>query len=114
MTYRLPSKKVVMNKIYQLVVALLITSPLHAQPMTGVDTVSGYLMVTTEQQEIYLGRFLNANQNIVAQCQPGWSLSKSNDYFIAWIDDHPQYLRRNITSAFSAALLDSCKITDKK
>ena len=113
MTYRLPSKRVAMNTIYPLIGALLFSSMLYAQPMMDVDTASGYLMVTTEQQEIYLGRFLNANQNIVNQCQPGWGIAKSNDYFITWINDHPQYLRRNITSAFSAALLESCKLSNK-
>lgn len=113
MTYRLHSKRNVMNRAYLLVAIFFLTSTLQAQPMMDVDTASGYLMVTTEQQEIYLGRFLNANQNIVNQCQPGWGIAKSNDYFIAWVNDHPQYLRRNITSAFSAALLESCKLTDK-
>lgn len=102
-----------MNRAYLLVAIFFLTSTLQAQPMMDVDTASGYLMVTTEQQEIYLGRYLNANQSITSQCQPGWSIEKSNNYFIAWIDDHPQYLRRNITSAFSAALLDSCKLPNK-
>lgn len=81
----------------------------NAQPSMDVHNPSDYLMITTEQQEIYLGRYLNANPEIVNQCQPGWSLNKSNDYFIQWVTNNPQFLRRNLTSAFSAALLSACK-----
>jgi len=83
----------------------------YAQPSMDVNNPSDYLMITTEQQEIYLGRYLNANSDIVKQCQPGWSLNKSNEYFIQWVTDNPQFLRRNLTSAFSASLLSSCKLT---
>jgi len=86
----------------------------NAQPSMDVNNPSDYLMITTEQQEIYLGRYLNANADIVKQCQPGWSLNKSNDYFIQWVTANPQYLRRNLTSAFSAALLSSCKLSESK
>lgn len=102
-----------MSKVYLLIAIFFLASKSQAQPMMDVDTASSYLMVTTEQQEIYLSRYLNVNQDIVSQCQPGWSVAKSNHYFVAWINEHPQYLRRNITSAFSAALLDSCKLSNK-
>lgn len=90
---------------------LLSFSNVFGQPSMDVNNPSDYLMITTEQQEIYLGRYLNANPDIVKQCQPGWSLDKSNEYFIKWVTDNPQFLRRNLTSAFSAALLSSCKLS---
>ena len=82
----------------------------YAQPSMDVNNPSDYLMITTEQQEIYLGRYLSANSDIAKQCQPGWPLNKSNEYFIQWVTDNPQFLRRNLTSAFSAALLNACKL----
>ena len=83
----------------------------NAQVFMDVNTPSAYLVMTTEQQKIYMERFLAANPEIVKQCQPGWSLDKSNDYFIKWVTDNPQFLRRNLTSAFSAALFSACKLT---
>ena len=89
-------------------------SGLNAQPAMDVNNASDYLMLTTEQQEIYLGRYLNANPDIVKQCQPDWKLDKANNYFIQWVTANPQFLRRNLTSAFSAALLSSCKLSESK
>jgi hypothetical protein len=82
----------------------------NAQLFMDVNTPSAYLVMTTEQQKIYLERFLAANPEIVKQCQAGWSLDKSNDYFIKWVADNPQFLRRNLTSAFTAALFSSCNL----
>ena len=90
---------------------LLCFSNAFGQPSMDVNNPSDYLMITTEQQEIYLGRYLDANRDIAKQCQPGWSLDRSNEYFIKWVTDNPQFLRRNLTSAFSAALLSSCKLS---
>lgn len=101
-----------MKKI-QVTIALLVLCAIkstYAQPSMDVNNPSDYLMITTEQQEIYLGRYLNANPDIAKQCQPGWSLDKSNDYFIKWVTENPQFLRRNLTSSFSAALLSACKL----
>lgn len=81
----------------------------HAQPSMEVNTPSDYLMLTNEQQEIYLRRYLRANADLAAICQPNYDLQKSNDYFVGWINQNPQFLRRNLTSAFTAALMDSCK-----
>ena len=103
-----------MNKIYLLIISGLMALSAQAQIMTGVDTAADYLMVTDEQQEIYLARYLNANKDIASQCQPGWPLAKSNDYFVSWVNNHPQYLRRNLITAFSAALLESCKASASK
>lgn len=102
-------------KLLLLILGVFIGSlNVHAQPSMDVNNPSDYLMITTEQQEIYLGRFLKANPDIVQQCQPGWSINKSNEYFIAWVTANPQFLRRNLTSAFSGALLSSCKIAATK
>jgi len=103
-----------MNKIYLLMASSFLAVSVHAQIMMGVDTAADYLMVTNEQQEIYLSRYLNTNKDIANQCQPGWTLAQSNDYFVLWVNNHPQYLRRNLTSAFSSALLESCKINAAK
>ena len=103
-----------MNKLYLLIALFLASLQAQAQIMVGADNAADYLMITTEQQEIYLKRYLNANKEIAIQCQPGWTLDQSNQFFIVWLNNHPQYLRRNLTSAFSAALLESCKIEVKK
>lgn len=103
-----------MNKIYILIASSFMTLSAQAQIMMGVDTAADYLMVTDEQQEIYLGRYLNANKEIANQCQSGWPIAKSNDYFVSWVNNHPQYLRRSLTTAFSAALLESCKASASK
>ncbi len=91
--------------------ALLLTGfAAYAAPMGGgADTVSDYLMISTEQQEISLSRYLDANKDIANQCMPNWSLDKSNEYFLSWVNDNPQYLRRGLTTAFSGALLAACK-----
>lgn len=78
----------------------------------NVNTSADYLMITTEQQEIYLRRYLEANSELAKRCQPNWSLDKSNEYFIKWLTENPQFLRRNLTSSFSAALMHSCKLTE--
>ncbi len=91
----------------------IFSTNVDAQVSIGVDNPSTYLMATSEQQKIYLRRYLNVNVDIAAQCQPGWSLDRSNEYFIAWVTDNPQFLRRNLTSAFSAALLHSCNAAAK-
>lgn len=88
---------------------LTLSSAIQANPLSDENTVSGYLMISTEQQKIALGRYLNANLELVDRCLKGWSLDKTNEYFLDWINDHPQYLRRNLTSAFSTALVDACK-----
>lgn len=93
--------------------AILLVSNINtyafASALDGADTVSDYLMISTEQQEIALRRYLNANPSIANQCTPNWSIEKSNKYFITWIETHPQFLRRGLTSAFTTALLDACK-----
>lgn len=101
------------NQLILLSVLLILAFKSNAQPLVDADSGSSYLMITNEQQEIYLGRFLQANKEIASQCQPNWSISKSNEYFVAWLNDNPQYLRRNLTSAFSAALMESCKIVKR-
>jgi len=85
-----------------------------SQTSMGANNSADYLMITKEQQEIYLRRFLEANSEIAAQCQSGWSIDQSNQYFIEWVKNNPQFLRRNLTSSFTAALLSACKITEKK
>ena len=91
----------------------LISSQANSQSIAEASNASDYLILTSEQQKINLGRYLNANKDIATQCQPGWSLDKSNEYFIAWVTNNPQFLRRNLTSAFSAALLHSCNVAPK-
>ncbi len=93
-----------------LVLALMIASSVtQSNPLSDDNTVSGYLMISAEQQKIALRRYLNANQDLVDRCLQGWSLDKTNEYFLAWVNNHPQYIRRNLTSAFSIALVDACK-----
>jgi hypothetical protein len=99
-------------KIKQLLLSLAIilsSANLFAQTFDGADSTSNYLVISTEQQEIALGRYLNANRDIANQCMPGWSVDKANDFFLAFLDNNPQYLRRNLTTSFSAALLEACK-----
>ena len=116
MTYPLLSEEIRMKfKILAILLGMFYYSAsVNAQPSMDVNNSSDYLMITTEQQEIYLRRFINANPAIVAQCQPGWSLDQSNQYFIDWVTNNPQFLRRNLTSSFSAALLSACKLPAKK
>lgn len=101
-------------KVILTVAMATISINLPAQILRDADTVSDYLMITTEQQEIYLGRFLKANANIVTQCIGQWNLDKANNYFVRWVENHPQYLRRNLTSAFTASLLDACKLAEDR
>lgn len=77
--------------------------------MSEVNTVSDYLMVTDEQQRIYVGRYLAANENIAKECLKDSSIENTTTRFNKWLEDRPQYLRRNLTSAFTAALLAACK-----
>lgn len=97
------------SKILFLSVALVLSTTLFAQPALDGNTPSNYLILTTEQQEIALRRYLESNSDLVSICQPNYDLKKSNEYFINWITNNPQYLRRNLTSAFTAALLESCR-----
>lgn len=97
------------HKIILLLALMIASFAIRANPLNDENTVSGYLMISTEQQKIALGRYLNANQELVDRCLKGWSLDKTNEYFLDWINNHPQYLRRNLTSAFSTALVDACK-----
>jgi hypothetical protein len=85
-----------------------------SQTSMGANNSADYLMITKEQQEIYLRRFLEANSEIAAQCQSGWSIDQSNQYFVEWVKNNPQFLRRNLTSSFTAALLSACKMPEKK
>ena len=96
-------------KIVLFTVAQVIVASVMAQPAMDANSPAYYLMLTTEQQEIYLRRYIDANADLVAKCQPNLDLNRSNDYFINWINNNPQYLRRNLTSAFTAALLNSCR-----
>lgn len=100
------------RKSFKFFVAILLFSSrlTYAQPSIGVGTVSEFLMVTTEQQEIYLTRYLEANAKITSECIPNWSLAKSLSYFIDWANNNPQFLRRNLTSGFTAALMDACTL----
>ena len=97
------------SKLSLLCCGLAISSVLFAQPALDGNTPSNYLILTTEQQEIALRRYLESNADLVSLCQPNYDIHKSNDYFIRWINLNPQFLRRNLTSAFTAALLDSCR-----
>ena len=111
MTYHSHSRKNYMKlKLILPIIALTLSANLFAQSADGMDSVSNFLIISTEQQQISLGRYLDANRDIANQCMPGWSLDKSNSYFLDWVDDHPQYLRRGLTTAFSHALMDACKI----
>ena len=96
-------------KILFFYIGLVLSTTLYAQPSLDGNTPSNYLILTTEQQEISLRRYMHANADLVSICQPNYDLQKSNEYFINWITNNPQYLRRNLTSAFTAALLESCR-----
>ncbi|ANI99737.1 hypothetical protein A8O14_06390 [Polynucleobacter wuianus] len=96
-------------KCLYMFLSLILSTMAYAQPSMDVNSPSDYLMLTTEQQEIYLRRYLKANAELAATCQPQYDLQRSNDYFVRWINHNPQFLRRNLTSAFTAALMDSCK-----
>ena len=97
------------SKILFFSIALALSTTLFAQPALDGSTPSNYLILTTEQQEIALRRYLESNADLVSICQPNYDLQKSNEYFIRWVNRNPQYLRRNLTSAFTAALLESCR-----
>jgi hypothetical protein len=97
------------SKILFLSAVLFMSATVFAQPSLDGNTPMNYLILTTEQQEIALRRYLESNSDLVSICQPNYDLHKSNEYFIRWIDRNPQYLRRNLTSAFTAALLESCR-----
>ena len=83
--------------------------PAHSQVMTEVNTVSDYLMVTDDQQRIYVGRFLNANDELARECLGSLDAESATNRFNTWLESHPQYLRRNLTTAFTAALISACK-----
>jgi hypothetical protein len=97
------------SKILFLSVVLFMSTTLFAQLSLDGSTPSNYLILTTEQQEIALRRYVASNSDLVSICQPNYDLQKANEYFIRWINRNPQYLRRNLTSAFTAALLESCR-----
>ncbi len=96
-----------------LLLFLLVSKLGYAQPSAGAGTVSEFLMITTEQQEIYLSRYIQANPKIASECTPGWDINKTLNYFIDWANNNPQFLRRNLTSAFTTALMDACKLNQK-
>ena len=96
-----------------LISLFLVSKLVHAQPSTGAGTVSEFLMITTEQQEIYLSRYIQANPKIASECIPNWDITKTLNYFIDWANNNPQFLRRNLTSAFTTALMDACKLNQK-
>lgn len=102
-------KALMKSKITLFAIGLVCTLSLRAQPSMEANSPAYYLMLTTEQQEIYLKRYIHANADLVATCQPNLTLDGSNKYFIKWVNNNPQFLRRNLTSAFTAALLDSCR-----
>lgn len=97
------------SQLLILSVLLVVSTTIFSQPSLDGNTPMNYLILTTEQQEIALRRYLESNSDLVSICQPNYDLQKSNEYFIRWIDRNPQYLRRNLTSAFTAALLESCR-----
>ena len=76
-----------------LLLFLLVSKLGYAQPSAGAGTVSEFLMITTEQQEIYLSRYIQANPKIASECTPGWDINK--------------------TLAFTTALMDACKLNQK-
>jgi hypothetical protein len=103
------------TKFFLILLFIVLKSELLlAQPSMDVNNSADYLMITTEQQEIYLRRYLEANSELANRCQPNWSLEKSNQFFINWLTQNPQFLRRNLTSSFSAALIHSCKLLESK
>lgn len=101
-------------KFIMMLASLMVSSVIEANPLNDENSVSGYLTISAEQQKIALGRYLNANQELVERCMKGWSLDQANEYFLAWVNNHPQYLRRNLMSAFSIALVDACKGLEQK
>ena len=91
--------------------ALIFSIPVSSafpQSAANIFLTSDYLMITTEQQKIYLGRYLAANAQLANQCMPEWSLDKSTQFVNSWVDDHPQYIRRDTTATFTAALFAAC------
>lgn len=81
----------------------------QAQIMMDASTVSDFLMITNEQQMIYVERFLKANKDVYKECMSGVTIEKATTDFSQWLEQRPQYLRRNLTSALTAALLARCK-----
>lgn len=103
------------TKFFLILLFIVLKSELLlAQPSMDINNSADYLMITTEQQEIYLRRYLEANSELANRCQPNWNLEKSNQFFINWLTQNPQFLRRNLTSSFSAALMHSCKLLESK
>ena len=90
-----------------------LSSNIFAQVMTDAQTVSDYLMITDEQQRIYVRRYLSANKNIAKECLEDVNVASATLKFNGWIENHPQYLRRNLTTAFTAALISECN-SEKK
>lgn len=87
---------------------MLLSSNIFGQVMTDAQTVSDYLMITDEQQRIYVRRYLSANKNIAKECLEEANITSATLKFNSWIENHPQYLRRNLTTAFTAALISEC------
>lgn len=102
------------KKICSILLSLFFVHAVHSGPIEEVVTVSDFLMISAEQQKISIGRYLNANKSLADRCMNGWSTDKVNAYFLSWVNDHPQYVRRNLTSAFSTALVDACKEFEKR
>jgi|688.fasta_scaffold317436_2 hypothetical protein len=103
------------TKFFLILLFIVLKSELLlAQPSMDINNSADYLMITTEQQEIYLRRYLEANSELANRCQPNWNLEKSNQFFINWLTQNPQFLRRNLTSSFSTALMHSCKLLESK
>jgi len=71
-------------------------------------TSADYLTITTVQQEIYVRRMLNGNDQTYGVCTEGKTVQEINQIFTNWVIHNPQYLGRTLFSSFTAALIDIC------
>ncbi|MGV0954630.1 MAG: hypothetical protein ACOYBR_09985 [Fluviibacter sp.] len=77
-------------------------------------TSADYLTITTVQQEIYVRRMLNGNDQVYGVCTEGKSVQEITQIFTNWVVHNPQYLGRTLFSSFTAALMDICHAKNVK
>jgi hypothetical protein len=61
------------------------------------------------QQLILVKRLAESNKEAIEDCAPGLSSKELVEYFKEWAETYPGYLTREVSLAFTAAILDRCK-----
>lgn len=86
---------------------LILASSAKAQIVP--NKAGDFLAIDDAQQEIYYGRWLNANRALVNECMPGWTDQQALKFYVNWLQDNPQYFERALQQTFSQSMMFVCK-----